>query len=203
MDAKFDKNTFSSLYSGQAPWDTGRPQPAFVDAAESITGDILDCGCGTGETALFFARRGGNVTGFDYLEGPVAQAQQKAAAQGLAVRFLVMDALTLKDFPQRFDNIIDFGLFHFFPDLDRKTYVAGLAAVLRPGGRLFLLCFSNEEPGTHGPRRISKHDLYEAFAHGWVIESIEPSRIEFVPNPRGIVCSDGGPRAWFAVIRRT
>jgi hypothetical protein len=29
------------------------PQPAFVEAADQITGSILDAGCGTGENALF------------------------------------------------------------------------------------------------------------------------------------------------------
>jgi hypothetical protein len=44
-----DKSTFASLYSGQAPWDIGRPQKAFLDAADQITGSILDAGCGTGD----------------------------------------------------------------------------------------------------------------------------------------------------------
>jgi cyclopropane fatty-acyl-phospholipid synthase-like methyltransferase len=61
-----------------------------------------------------------------------------------------MDALALKDLPEVFDSVIDSGLFHVFSDEDRKRYVGGLATVLKPGGRLFLLCFSDEEPGTRG-----------------------------------------------------
>src|SRR5208337_155430 len=37
---------------------------------------------------------------------------------------------------------------------------------------------SDEEPGTFGPRRVSKKELHDAFAQGWAIESIEPSRFE-------------------------
>ena len=48
----------------------------------------------------------------------------------------------------RFDNVIDSGLFHVFNAEDRQRYVEGLKTVLMPGGRLFLLCFSDEEPGT-------------------------------------------------------
>ena len=33
-------------------------------------------------------------------------------------------------------------------------------------------------PGTPGPRRVSKAELHAAFAGGWVVESIEPSRYE-------------------------
>src|SRR5437868_610901 len=54
-------------------------------------------------------------------------------------------------------------------DEDRRRYVEGLATVLKPGGRLFLLRFSDEEPGTPGPRRVSKEELHDAFAGGWVI----------------------------------
>lgn len=197
-----NRDTFVSAYAGQAPWDIPRPQKAFVDAADQITGSILDAGCGTGENALFFAGRGHTVTGIDYLEEPIRRAKRKAAERGLSASFLVMDALALKDIPQRFDSVIDCGLFHVFSDEDRQRYVEGLATILKPGGRLFLLCFSDEEPGTQGPRRVSRRELHDAFADGWTIESIQPSRFEVVPDLKDITFSEGGPKAWFAVVRR-
>src|SRR5207249_1162813 len=103
------------------------------------------------------------------------RAKSKAAERGSPVTFLVKDATTLKDWSERFDNVIHSGLFHVFSDDDRKKYVAGLANVLKPSGRLFLLCFSDEEPGTEGPRRVSQKEIRDAFADGWVIESIQPS----------------------------
>jgi 2-polyprenyl-3-methyl-5-hydroxy-6-metoxy-1,4-benzoquinol methylase len=62
-----DKSTFASIYAGQVPWDIGRPQKVFIDVANEVTGSILDAGCGTGDNALFFASRGHDVTGIDYL----------------------------------------------------------------------------------------------------------------------------------------
>ena len=62
-----DRTTFENMYSGQPPWDIGRPQKAFIDMAVQITGSILDAGCGTGENALFFASSGYKVTGIDKL----------------------------------------------------------------------------------------------------------------------------------------
>jgi cyclopropane fatty-acyl-phospholipid synthase-like methyltransferase len=44
-----------------------------------------------------------------------------------------MDALALKDWNERFDTVIDSGLFHVFNDDDRRRYVEGLAAVVKPG----------------------------------------------------------------------
>jgi cyclopropane fatty-acyl-phospholipid synthase-like methyltransferase len=197
-----NKNTFASLYSGQAPWDIGRPQKTFLDMADQITGVILDAGCGTGDNALFFASRGHTVTGIDFLEEPIQRAKRKAAERALSVTFLVKDALTLKDWPEQFDSVIDCGLFHVFSDDDRKKYVEGLATILKPGGRFFLLCFGTEEPGTQGPRRISQEELHGAFAQGWVMESVRPSRFEVVPNLKEFTFSEGGPKAWFTVVRR-
>lgn len=197
-----DRNTFSSLYAGQPPWDIGRPQKAFLDVAGRVTGSILDSGCGTGDNALHFASQGHKVIGIDYLEEPIERAKRKAAERGLATTFLIKDATTLKDWSERFDNVIDCGLFHCFSDDDRKKYVAGLATILKSGGRLFLLCFSSDEPGTQGPRRVSQQELHDAFERGWTIESTQACRFEVVPNLKDFTFSEGGPKAWLAVIRR-
>lgn len=197
-----DRSTFENIYAGQAPWDIGRPQQAFLDVADRISGSVLDAGCGTGDNALYFASRGHKVTGIDFLEEPITRARRKAAERRLSATFFVMDALALKDLPELFDSVIDSGLFHVFSDEDRRRYVEGLATVLRPSGKLFLLCFNDEEPGTQGPRRVSKKELHDSFAQGWVIESVEPSRYEVRPNLEDFTFSEGGPKAWFAVIRR-
>jgi cyclopropane fatty-acyl-phospholipid synthase-like methyltransferase len=197
-----DRSTFESMYAGQAPWDIGRPQKSFIAVADRITGSVLDAGCGTGDTALFLAGRGHQVTGIDFLEVPIERAKRKAAERGVRATFLVKDALTLKDWAERFDNVIDSGLFHVFSDEDRRRYVEGLATALKPGGRLFLGCFSDEEPGEQGPRRVSKKELHDAFAEGWSIESIEAAKFEVRPDLKDLQFSEGGPKAWFVVVRR-
>src|SRR4029077_4200712 len=98
---------------------------------------------------------------------PINRARQRATARGLMPTFLVVDALALKGQAAVLDSTIDSGLFHVFTDEDRRRYVEGLASVLKPGGRLFLLCFSDDEPGEQGPERISREQLAESFANGW------------------------------------
>lgn len=71
--------------------------------------------------------------------------------------------------------------------------------MLWPGGRLFLLCFSDAEPGDQGPRRVSRKEIEDAFAEGWVIESLEPSRYEVRPDPKDASFKEGGPKAWFGL----
>ncbi len=194
---------FKQAYEGKAPWDIGKPQRVFIEAADQIAGSILDVGCGTGEIALFFAERGHKVTGIDFLEKPILEAKRKAQERGLAANFLVMDALALQHIPEVFDSVIDCGLFHVFSDVDRARYVEGLANIVKPGGRLFLLCFSDREPPGFGPRRVTQREIHEAFADGWTVESIEEARFEVRPDLENIKFSEGGPFAWFCVIRRT
>ncbi|HJZ93022.1 MAG TPA: class I SAM-dependent methyltransferase [Gemmataceae bacterium] len=198
-----DRATFENLYAGPAPWDIGKPQEQFVAIADRVTSPVLDAGCGTGEHVLFFAARGHRVVGVDFVDEAIRRSRHKASERGLSVEFLVKDALTLADWGEWFATALDCGLFHVFSDEDRRRYVAGLAHVLRPGGRLFLMCFSDEEPGTEGPRRVSRQELYDSFADGWEVESVEPCQIEISPEFTEVKFSKGGPRAWFAVIRRT
>jgi cyclopropane fatty-acyl-phospholipid synthase-like methyltransferase len=202
MDAIPNRETFENLYAGKAPWDIGKPQPAFVNAADDVKGSVLDAGCGTGDNALFLAERGHRVTGIDFLPVPIERAKKKAAERGIAVTFLVLDALHLDSLPEQFDSVIDCGLFHVFSDDDRRRYVAGLTSVTKPGGRLFLLCFSDQEPGEQGPRRVSESELRSAFATGWEVESIDLVRIEVRPDLEGFSFTPGGPKAWFARISR-
>jgi SAM-dependent methyltransferase len=196
------REVFQSAYAGNAPWDIGKPQPALVAVADRIDGSILDVGCGTGENALFFASRGHAVTGIDFLELPIAAAKRKAAERGFATTFLVEDALRLREWIERFDNVIDCGLFHVFSDQGRAEYVEGLKTVLKPGGRLFLACFNDQTPGTAGPRRVSIKELRDAFADGWRIESIEPGRFEVRPEAAKELFAGEEPRTWFMVARR-
>lgn len=197
-----NKSDFQNFYAGRPPWDIDGPQKPFVEVADRITGASLDAGCGTGENALFFAARGCKVTGIDFIEAPIQRAKKKAVERGGAATFLVKDALTLKDWSERFDNVIDSGLFHVFSDEDRRRYVEGLATVLKPGGRVFLMCFSDEEPGTQGPRRLSRQELHAAFAQGWTVESVEAKRVTVRADAKEFSFSEGGPKAWFAVVKR-
>ena len=51
-----DQQQFEQMYQGQAPWDTGGPQPAIVKLAEAglVRGNVLDVGCGRGENVAFW-----------------------------------------------------------------------------------------------------------------------------------------------------
>jgi SAM-dependent methyltransferase len=200
------KQNFIDAYASEAPWDIGRPQQSFVDAADRVTGNVLDCGCGTGDASLYFAERGLNVTGIDYLDEPIQRAKRKAAERKSNASFFLQDATALDTLPGfaagKFDTALDSGLFHTFSDTERPRYVGGLKSALKPGGRLLLMCFSEAEPGEFGPRRITKADLESSFADGWTIESISPATFALNPNFKGPPFSPGGPKSWFMIAKR-
>jgi cyclopropane fatty-acyl-phospholipid synthase-like methyltransferase len=125
---------------------------------------VLDIGCGTGEHALFFAEEGHEVWGIDSSPRAIEKAREKAAQRGLQVHFEVLDALQLSRLGRMFDTATDSGLFHTLSDQDRPLFVQNLAAVLQPGGNYFMLCFSDQEPGGYGPRRITQQEIRDSLA---------------------------------------
>jgi SAM-dependent methyltransferase len=189
---------------GQAPWDIGRPQPAFLRLANDglLGGRVLDAGCGTGEHTLLAASAGADALGVDLSPLAIERARAKAAARGIKARFEVADALHLADLGLTFDTIIDSGLFHVFDDEDRARYVQSLASVLRPGGTCYLMCFSDRQPGSVGPRRVSEDELRAAFGEGWAVLSVVADTFDLQPSAAAFF---GTPtaQAWLATIDRT
>ena len=127
-----------------------------VEALGLAAGDrVLDVGCGTGRHALELARRGIDVVGVDISERFVEIARSRVGA-GRAVdppesgshhgtaTFERADARTLA-FDAEFDAVVclcqgAFGM--MTADGDDGAVVAGMAAALRPGGRIALSAFN-------------------------------------------------------------
>jgi SAM-dependent methyltransferase len=196
-----DHDWDSSYQDDRAPpWDLGRPQPVFVELADTgvITSPVLDSGCGTGEHALLLAERGHEVLGVDISPRAIDQAKEKAAKRGIEATFIVGDVLALPDLGRRFASVIDCGVFHVFDDEERGRYVTSLAAAVEAAGVLHLLCMSELTPGDVGPRRVTQAELAAAFQDGWKVDEIRPARFDvsgdwwFEP-----------PHAWLARITRT
>jgi SAM-dependent methyltransferase len=199
-----NREFFASAYERPAPWDIHRPQDDVVHLEESgaIIGSVLDAGCGTGETSLYLAARGHDVWGVDFVPAAVDRAKAKAHSRGLNVHFQVADALTLGQLGRLFDTVIDVGLFHVFDDDARKLYVDQIRAVVRPGGVVHVLCFSDREPPGPGPRRVSESELRESFADGFDVKEIRPSVFATAEYEGAPVFSPGGPHAWVASFIR-
>lgn len=193
------KPDWEQIYAGRPRWDIGRPQPAFLALVQSgaITGRVLDVGCGTGEHVLMCAAAGLDATGVDIAAAAISAAEDKARDRGLTARFLHSDVRRLAELGESFDTVLDSGLLvHVIDDeRDRTAYLHGLQAILPPGGRYFVLCFRDPQPGSRA-RHLMRDDITACFADGWRPDPIQPTVLDSLTDPDGIP-------AWLVAFTRT
>jgi SAM-dependent methyltransferase len=139
---------------------------------------------------------GWRVLGVDVAETALAIAREKAAKRGIEVEFAAGDAFHLERLGRMFETVLDCGLFHTFDAEERPRYVASLASVIKHGGTLYVLCFSEDGPDT-GPHPIRQEELRAAFdaRNGWNVAAIAAERIDTRFH-------ENGAPAWFATIKR-
>jgi SAM-dependent methyltransferase len=116
-------------------------------------GGVLDLACGYGRHAIGLARRGWRVTGVDFHAGYLAAAERDAAAAGVTVRWARADMRALP-FARAFDAVYSFFTsFGYFSDAENERVLAGVARVLRPGGRFLLDVMNRDRILTHPQER--------------------------------------------------
>ncbi len=210
MDQTPSISLFDTAYKdpNQAPpWVIGEPQPAIValERAGSVSGRVLDVGCGTGEHTILLAQAAYDVLGVDGAPSAVEQARRNAEVRGVKARFEVADALNLGSSPT-YDTIVDSALFHIFDDSDRATYVRSLYGATHPGSVVHVLALSDAGRGL-GPQ-VSEHTIRDAFGAGWGIEGLTTTtyrgvitavHAETMDLPIGTVVNEP---AWLATVRR-
>ena len=200
------------------PWDLfGQPQPCVRNAARDGSfgpagTTILDCGCGAGDNANWLASRGYDVLGFDFSPSAVATARERrggdevasaiAATSGAAeyVQASAVDLGAAKEVQARarelggFEVALDSALLHCLDDASQRAYLDGLRGLVRPGGRLFIGCFSDANPDPWlNPRRMSEAQLRALLTNerGWRLASLTQA---WYQRPSGRTNSSGG--AW-------
>ncbi|MDP1629945.1 MAG: methyltransferase domain-containing protein [Caulobacter sp.] len=104
---------------------------------------LIDIGCGCGQTSLTLAERvgpTGRVLGVDISAPMLAVARRRAADAGLAnTRFLEADAQTHDFAPGAADAVFSrFGVMFF---ADPPAAFANIRKALKPGGRLAFVCW--------------------------------------------------------------
>lgn len=133
------------LLSGGLDFGWRRCLVSAVDRASPS--DVLDLATGSGDVAFALSRRlptATRIVGMDFCQPMLDQAEVKKASASVArfanVTFRQGDALALAFADESFDAItIAFGLRNLS---DRARGLREMRRVLRPGGRLFVLEFS-------------------------------------------------------------
>ena len=189
---------FNSVYTVDAPWDIGAPQPAMAAllAQYPPAGLALDLGCGSGDLSIHLAQLGCRVVGIDFVESAVMLARQRAASlpfdTAQLLEFRVADALKLSQLQKQFETIVDSGFYHLFDPEECDTLIHELALTLPPHGRYYMHEFSIEFPVPNIPRKVTTEELQARFTtdKGWRI--LEIQTVEFlsrVAPPVPAVCA--------------
>ncbi|MFI5282628.1 MAG: class I SAM-dependent methyltransferase [Candidatus Dormibacterales bacterium] len=170
-----------SYLLGVKPWDSGISPPELVAAIEGpgalAPGRALDLGCGTGTNCIYLARHGWQTTGVDFIPRAIQAARRKAAAAGVAPRFLVGDVTRLDALDLADDHglVLDLGCFHSLADAGREAYLEGVTRLAKPGATMLLFCLvRRDKPGRVGPRGVLRGEVERRFNAGWeLVEEIE------------------------------
>jgi len=138
------------------------------------TGEALDLACGLGGNALFLARRGLDVSAWDYSSTAIGDLAAVARQADLPIRAEVRDVVAEPPAPQSFDVIC---VSYFL----QRELAPALSAALRPGGLIFYQTFVREAPGSQGPRnpayRLAPNELLGLFPELRVLEYREYGRV--------------------------
>ena len=169
---RFNRLFFWLFYRFSTPPWEGHPLPErlleLVEGQSALPpGKALDAGCGTGDTSIYLAQHGWDVTAFDFVDVALNRARAKAAAAGVSIRTMKADVtrVTTAEIGTGFQLIVDNGLLHGLSDEARDAYVRLVSTAAAPHATLLLVGFPEKE--RRGPRGIDRPEVERRFAAGW------------------------------------
>lgn len=188
---------YKAVKAEDLPWNAGGPDSDLVrlaDAGALPLGRALDAGAGPGHDAAFLAARGWSVLAVDLSAEALKLAERTVRAEGQQGRVTLREAdvLKLKEPSESFALVHDRGCFHTLPEADRARYVAQMARLLQPGGKVVLRTFSEAEPAGPGPHRFTKDELEALWAKTFHFEDFREGVFE---GPRK-------PKAYLSLLRK-
>ncbi len=127
----------------RAPWDIAAREElvSLVETGQIKPCRAIDLGCGTGENAVYLARKGFGVTGVDYAEAAIEKARVRAKDAGVQVNFIVDDLTDLRKISGTFDFLLDYGVLDDLRPRRRELYLRNMLRMTYPGSRYLLWGF--------------------------------------------------------------
>jgi len=107
---------------------------------------VLDIGCGTGDQAVYFAKRGAIVAGIDINPKMVGRALKKKEKEGLDVYFQGGDATDLPFLDPVFDLAVMSLVLHEIENKDRDKVISEMKRVVKKCGRWIFIDFNYPLP---------------------------------------------------------
>jgi 2-polyprenyl-3-methyl-5-hydroxy-6-metoxy-1,4-benzoquinol methylase len=155
---EFNRDYWEKMYQmplEELPWEIKEaPQElkAYIEGNKATGGTALDAGCGTGNLSVYLAKNGYTVTGVDYSEKAIEIAQNNNKQLKLPITYIRADLTELEKAVAgtECDLILDYKVSHHL-SADRLTeYVAQCIRILKPKGRILLVCYSDKDVDAAG-----------------------------------------------------
>lgn len=148
--------------------------------------DVLDYGCGLAKWAVYLARKGARVSGFDLSPVAITHARGRAEFNGLDIRFDAADAAQLPYDDGAFDVVVGIGVLHHV--VKYPGTAPELRRVMRTGGMAVFTEGLSENPLIELGRRFTMRDkeasgdvgLTLALVEGWA-STASFARVEVIP----------------------
>ena len=122
--------------------------------------DLLDNGCGPGRHAIYFAKRGFAVTGFDQSRQALDYLTAWAAREKVAVNIREGDLFSMPFASEQFDCIVDYNASYHTDTAGYQRAVSEMRRVLRPGGEVFLTLLSRRDTAYREAEMADKLDRF-------------------------------------------
>lgn len=159
----------------EVPWHSGQPDRRLVQLVSQNRiprGKVLDMCSGDGTNSIYLASKGFDVYGVDISGTAVRIARERCKKRDVSCVYKVGDVLR-PPFKDRFSFIFDRGCFHHISRNEKPKYVDTVKKLLRPGGKFFLLCFSDKNPPFE--KNLTKEDIRKYFGRDFRIHFINDS----------------------------
>ncbi len=165
-----DAEPFESIYARarddltMLPWTRLVPSVqllAWLDGVQVDGLSVLVVGCGVGDDAEELARRGAQVTAFDFAPTAIALCHKRFPSS--PVRYEVADLFALPPrWAQAFDLVIEIHTVQSVPPERQDFAMGAIAHTVAPGGRLFVRCSvrNDDEPRPDRPWFLRLRDLH-------------------------------------------
>lgn len=128
---------------------------------------ILEFGPGWGNTTVWLARMGYDVTAVDIEQNFVDLIRERARRKSLKVTAMQGDFSMIHQFDRQFDAVLFFECFHHCSD--HQALIAGLDRVIAPGGKAVFAAepITNDFPLPWG-LRLDGESLWAIRKNGWL-----------------------------------
>ncbi|NNE08659.1 MAG: class I SAM-dependent methyltransferase [Gemmatimonadetes bacterium] len=164
-------------------WADGEPNPHVLNLLDEIGAigaigaaqrEILEVGCGLGDTSEALAALGFKVTAFDL--SPTAIAWCRRRFPSSLVDFVTADLFALPPkWEGRFPLVVECYTLQVLTAALREKAVRALTRMLAPGGRLLVVCRARDEAEPEGeiPWPLTMTELHSFANEDLVLESVE------------------------------